>query len=213
MAASASRGSTRAHRDHDRIALDRPAALEHHAARCSRSVVQEAAHRAMPKLGALHLGGAQQPRREGTRLDQRRGVGRAEPAGDRDSVRHPRASGPACRLSFGRHAAECLQTSMAPWIAERFREFGVQGEAAPRQPVERRAAAPVERQEAAGLARGRAGHLMALDHDGRCAAFAEEVGRRGADRAAAADHDPPGPFHPQKSSGRRVPGSTTSCRP
>ena len=53
----------------------------------------------------------------------------------------------------------------------------------------------VERQEAARLARGRAGHLVALDHDGCRAAEAEEIGRRGADRAAAADDDSFGSGH------------------
>src|SRR5262245_51821093 len=62
-------------------------------------------------------------------------------------------------------------------------------EAAPRQSIERAAAAPVERQKATRLARGRTGDGVTL-YDGRPrAASACEVGDRGANRATAADHD------------------------
>src|SRR5262245_65930224 len=68
-------------------------------------------------------------------------------------------------------------------------------EAPPRQWIERAAAAPVERQKAARLAGRRAGDGVTLDDGRPRAASACEVGNRGADRAATADHDARGRDH------------------
>src|SRR5262249_40586832 len=81
------------------------------------------------------------------------------------------------------------QPPITPGITERGGKFGMQREASPRQSIERRAAAPVQRQKAARLAGGRAADGVTLDDGRPRAAAAREVGDRGADRAAAADHD------------------------
>src|SRR2546425_7793907 len=61
-------------------------------------------------------------------------------------------------------------------------------EAAPRQSIERAAAAPVERQKAARLAGGCTGDGVTLYDSRPAAASACEVGDRGADCATTADH-------------------------
>src|SRR5262249_2524679 len=81
------------------------------------------------------------------------------------------------------------QTPISPRIAELGRKFGMDLEASPRQLIDRGAAAPVERQEASRFAGGRASDLVTFYEDRRRAPSACEVGDRGADRAAAADHD------------------------
>ena len=107
------------------------------------------------------------------------------------------------RFAFDRVAAIGGQAAITPPIAERGGKLGMQREAAPRQSVERRAGAPVERQEAARFAGRRARDLVALDDDRLRTAPAREIGDRGADRAAAADHDAPARTHGAPCAARR----------
>jgi hypothetical protein len=92
-------------------------------------------------------------------------------------------------------AAVGRQPPITPGIAKLGGKFGMQRKTPPRQFIERRAAAPVQRQKAARLAGGRAGDGVTLDDGRPRAAAACEVGDRGADRAAAADHDARGHAH------------------
>jgi hypothetical protein len=172
------------------------AAFERDARDGAACVAPQSRDDAVLQFGAVGFGGTHQSRREGARLDQRGRLRGADLAGQRDVGRQPWPPGtPAAASRLGSVAGKGRERAIAPRIAQRPGQFGMEREAAARQPVERAAAAPVERQEAAGLARGRASDLVALDHDRRRAAQAKKVGDGRADRAAAADDDPPGSVH------------------
>ena len=125
---------------------------------------------------------------EGARLGDGRRLRRAEPPRERHLRRQPRVlASPACiDASLGVTSIR-LDPSIAPGIAQRLGEIGVELEAAARQSVEIAAAAPVQRQEGARLAGGRSADLVAFDHHRPRAARRGVVGDGGADRAAAAD--------------------------
>src|SRR5207244_10581580 len=120
-------------------------------------------------------------------LDRRRRLRCAEPARDRDAVGPPRPPGrPARGIALDGVAAVGRQTPITPRIAELGGKLGMELEAAPRQSIERAAAAPVERQKAARVARGRTGDGITLYDGCPRAASACEVADRGAACAASA---------------------------
>ena len=134
------------------------------------------AHQRFGEAGGVHLGG---------------GLGRAQPAVQRDRLREPGPRGGPPR-SGPRRAAEGRHAPVAPTGARLARQRLVQREAAPRERLQRRAVAPVERQEAPRVARRRAGHARALDHRDLGAPAGEVQGAGRADGTAPTNDDPHG---------------------
>ena len=156
------------------------------APRCSTRPLTRPTRSSAPRLGRAHHRGG-----NCAGMNLRRGFGRAQPLAHAHAGRQPAEIIGAGAARAGRRptAAIGVEPAIAPVAPDLLGEPGMQREAAAGQRAERRAVAPVERQKAARLARRRACDRDALD-DGRMnPAAAQEIGDRGADHAAAANHN------------------------